>query len=346
MLKHYQTHGLRLGTRGSPLALWQAKHAAARIKRKFGIECEIVKILTYADTHKGSLQNLQHKGVFVSAIQKELSDGTIHAAVHSLKDLPAAESSSIAAHLPLASRTDLLCTQPGFSLANLPHAAKVGTGSIRRKMQLLQKRPDLTVLDIRGNVGTRLKAVEDGLVDAVILAKAGLVRLGILPQTAPLDAANMATAATAENAGTPITGFNLAAHELPERDFPTAAGQGCIALEALDPNIYRILQELDDPHTHILMYAERKVLQLLGCGCTAPVAVCADWLPGGLCIQVWVYKKHGGFLFERSDIAISQHELNADPQPASYYPRIQSAAIMLVDRLNLKSAAKYIDEYR
>lgn len=70
MLKHYQTHGLRLGTRGSPLALWQAKHAAARIKRKFGIECEIVKILTYADTHKGSLQNLQHKGVFVSAIQK------------------------------------------------------------------------------------------------------------------------------------------------------------------------------------------------------------------------------------------------------------------------------------
>lgn len=173
MLKHYQTHGLRLGTRGSLLLCGRPNMQQLTSSANLGLNVRLSKSLPMQTRTREFAEPAAQRRI-CKCNSKELSDGTIHAAVHSLKDLPVAESSSIAAHLPLAFRTDLLCTQPEFSLANLPHAAKVGTGSIRRKMQLLQKRPDLTVLDIRGNVGTRLKTVEDGLVDAVILAKQDL----------------------------------------------------------------------------------------------------------------------------------------------------------------------------
>src|SRR5262245_60016656 len=172
---------LRIGTRGSRLALWQADWVAKRLEA-IGGKTEIVTISTHGDKDaSGSIAALGGQGVFTKELQKAVLDGRIDLAVHSLKDLPTDEAKGLAlAGVPLRdSPHDAIVSSQGKRLADLPRAAHIGSGSLRRRCQLLHLRPDLEMLDIRGNVETRLAKLDEGKYDAVVLAEAGLARLGL-----------------------------------------------------------------------------------------------------------------------------------------------------------------------
>src|SRR5688500_5860049 len=162
---------LRLGTRSSPLARWQAEWVAARLAEQ-GIAVELVPITTQGDVKTGPLGQIGGQGVFTKEIQRALLEGQIDLAVHSLKDLPTAEVEglSLAAVPPRESTADVLVSAKARSLDDLPHGARVGTGSLRRKAQLLYVRPDLVIFEIRGNVETRLAKLDAGEYDAIVLA--------------------------------------------------------------------------------------------------------------------------------------------------------------------------------
>lgn len=235
---------LRLGTRASQLALTQSEHVAEML-RTLGHEVEIVRIRTTGDVTKGSLTRLGTLGVFAAELRTAILDGRSDFAVHSLKDLPTAPVPGlvVAAVPPREDPHDALCAG-GRRFAELPAGARVGTGSPRRVAQLRALRPDLSYVDVRGNVGTRLARVTDGDLDAVVLAAAGLRRLGLEDQIDDL---------------LPI---------LP------APGQGALALEcrAGDTLIREALAAVDDPGVHAAVEAERAVLAGLGGGCAAPIA--------------------------------------------------------------------------
>ena len=169
---------MRIGTRGSALALAQTNTVASSLAAKTGATPEIVTISTEGDRSAESLATLGGTGVFASALRDALLAGEVDVVVHSLKDLPTAPHPglTVAAIPKRADARDALCARDGLKLADLPRGARVGTGSPRRRAQLLAVRPDLDVVDIRGNVDTRLARVTSDL-DAVVLARAGLARL-------------------------------------------------------------------------------------------------------------------------------------------------------------------------
>ena len=237
---------LRLGTRHSALALAQSRQVAAAITERTGRVVELVEITTYGDTSSEALAQIGGTGVFVSALRDALYSGEVDLAVHSLKDLPtAAPDGLILAAIPeRASVNDVLVARDGLSLAALPAGARVGTGSPRRMAQLRQLRPDLDVVAIRGNVDTRIGFVRDGRFDAVVLALAGLERLG--------------RAADA----TEVFG--------PEVMVPSP-GQGALAVECRDEALADVLSALDHPATRAAVVAERTLLAVLEAGCSAPV---------------------------------------------------------------------------
>ncbi len=171
---------IRLGTRASALARWQADWVTARLTEA-GIEVEQVLISTQGDVRQGPLGAIGGQGLFTKEIQLALLDHRIDLAVHSLKDLPteSVEGLRLGAVPLRASCRDVFVSGAVDSFANLPAGARVGTGSMRRRAQLLFQRPDLQVLDIRGNVDTRLRRLDEGQYDAIILAEAGLQRLGL-----------------------------------------------------------------------------------------------------------------------------------------------------------------------
>ncbi|WP_019135532.1 hydroxymethylbilane synthase, partial [Cellulomonas massiliensis] len=173
---------VRIGTRASALALTQTGHVADALARLGGFDVETVRVRTDGDRLTGSLTSLGGTGVFVTALREALLDGRCDVAVHSLKDLPTADpvGLTLGAVPPREDPRDALCARDGLTLATLPPGARVGTGSPRRAAQLLAARPDLDVVDIRGNVDTRLGRVAPGDLDAVVLARAGLARLGRL----------------------------------------------------------------------------------------------------------------------------------------------------------------------
>lgn len=241
---------LRLGTRGSELARTQSGHVAAALKA-LGHEVELVTIRSQGDVTRGSLLDAGGLGLFAAALRVALLDGEVDLIVHSLKDLPTAPVNGliIAAVPERELPFDALCARDGLTLAELPAMARVGTGSPRRAAQLRARRPDLTVVEIRGNVGTRLArvhgdATSSGDLDAVVLARAGLARLG------RLDA---------------ITDT---------LDLLPAPGQGALAVEcrAGDESIRSALAPLDHAETRLCVSAERAVLAALHAGCAAPVA--------------------------------------------------------------------------
>ncbi|HEY0215040.1 MAG TPA: hydroxymethylbilane synthase, partial [Cellulomonas sp.] len=172
---------VRVGTRASTLALTQTGHVADALTRLGAGDHELVRVRTDGDRLTGSLATLGGTGVFVAALRDALLDGRCDVAVHSFKDLPTAPAPGlvVAAVPPREDPRDALCAREGWTLATLPEGARVGTGSPRRAAQLLAVRPDLHVVDIRGNVDTRLHRIDDDL-DAVVLAGAGLARLGRL----------------------------------------------------------------------------------------------------------------------------------------------------------------------
>ncbi|QDS98313.1 hydroxymethylbilane synthase [Adhaeretor mobilis] len=239
---------LRIGTRASKLARWQSDWVAAELK-KHGHAAEIVEISTQGDTQQsGSVASLGLQGVFTKEIQSALLAGEVDIAVHSLKDLPTETIAGLrlAAVPRRANPADALVSSAG-RLSELPAGAKIGTGSTRRQAQLLAARHDLNVVGIRGNVDTRLRKLDDGEYDAIVLAAAGLTRLGWKDRITEL--------------------LN------PPTMLP-APGQGALGLEcrADDEGVIAALSLLDHEETHRATTAERTMLAVLDGGCSAPIA--------------------------------------------------------------------------
>jgi len=249
--------GLRLGTRRSPLALAQSRLVAAALDAAGAGPVELVEITTAGDTSTAPLAQLGGTGVFVSALRHGLLTAAVDVAVHSLKDLPVADADDLvlAAVLPREDPRDVLVARDHLTLATLPVGARVGTGSPRRAAQIRAARPDLQVVDVRGNVGTRLGLV-GAQVDAVVLARAGLARLGLL------DAATEVLS--------------------PDLMLP-APGQGALAVEcrADRTDLIEYLSQLDDPRTRVAVTAERALLARTEAGCSAPVGALADVVTTG-----------------------------------------------------------------
>lgn len=245
---------IRVGTRASALAMAQTGQVADRIAKAAKAEIELVPVTTEGDTSRASLASLGGTGVFAAALREALLRGEVDVVVHSLKDLPTADQAGlrIGAIPKRADPRDALCARDGLTLAELPEGARVGTGSPRRIAQLAAARPDVTAVDIRGNVDTRLGKVADGELDAVILAAAGLGRLGRTDAITELLALD---------------------------EWPTAPGQGALAIEVRrergDRALERALETIDHATTHATVLAERLVLAGLEAGCSAPVGASA-----------------------------------------------------------------------
>ena len=251
-----KTLQLRLGTRASLLAQWQANWVTAQLRQR-GLEIELVPITTSGDeqqTANGPLagpgtNTSASTGIFTKEIQRELLAGRIDLAVHSLKDLPTetVPGLALAAVPERAPVADVLVSERFGSLEILPPGAVVGTGSLRRRAQLLNHRGDLEIRDIRGNVDTRLRKLREGHYEAIVLAQAGLVRLGL---------------------GKHITQILPLGLMLP------AVGQGALGIEARadDTATRDALACLDHPPTHAAVKAERAMLAALHGGCMAPIA--------------------------------------------------------------------------
>jgi hydroxymethylbilane synthase len=253
---------LRVGTRGSALALAQSGTIAARVAEAAGCDSELVRVRTEGDVNAGPLAAIGGTGVFVTAVRAALLDGRVDVIVHSFKDLPTADAPGLTLTAVPAREdpSDALCARDGHTLATLRVGAQVGTGSPRRVAQLLRHRPDLRVLPVRGNVDTRLRMVSDGVLDAVVLATAGLARLD-------------RTDAITETLG-------------PDVMLPAPA-QGALAVECrtarLDTAWYgSAVAALDCADSRAAAVAERSMLATLEAGCIAPVGAIATVRDGQL----------------------------------------------------------------
>jgi hydroxymethylbilane synthase len=260
------SRALRIGTRGSALALAQATEVATRLTAGLGVEVELVKISTTGDHDRGRLVDIGGQGVFVGAVRDALADGDVDIAVHSLKDLPTFPDPRIAtAAVPVRrDARDALVARDGLTLGELPRGSTIGTGAPRRSAQLSALGLGLEVVPIRGNVDTRLKMVADGVVDAVVVAAAGLMRLGRADEvTETLDPLQM----------------------LP------CPGQGALAVEVASRETglqADIAGVLDDADTRSAVTAERALLNELEAGCSAPVGALADVAMGDDRPELWL----------------------------------------------------------
>ena len=246
---------LKIGTRQSLLALWQSNHIAACLRKQYP-DCEVVlkKIVTKGDRILDvPLAQIGGKGLFTKEIEEDLLSGEVDLAVHSLKDMPTVlpEGLCLTAITERANVGDAFVSNKYNSFAELPLGAVVGTSSLRRKAQLLAARPDLTIRDLRGNVDTRLRKLDEGLYDAIILAAAGLERLG--------------------------HGDRIKA-VIPSSVCLPAVGQGALAIECRtnDAEVRQMLDFLNDAPTVYATNAERAFLGLLEGGCQVPIGVHAD----------------------------------------------------------------------
>jgi hydroxymethylbilane synthase len=247
---------IRIGTRGSRLARWQAEWVADRLRAIHpGLDVELVEIKTQGDRDRNTpLAAMATGGVglFTKEIQRAVGDGSVDVAVHSLKDLPTEGPAELvmAAVPPREDVADALIAPGCRTLDALPTGARVGTSSPRRRAQLLYRRPDLEIVTLRGNVETRLNQALEGRIDAVVLAWAGLKRLG-------LD--------------------GHVTHRLEPPEFLPAVGQGALGIECRrgDTHVLSLLQALDDPATHRAVRAERAALAELEGGCIIPMAAWA-----------------------------------------------------------------------
>ena len=255
---------LRLGTRGSPLALWQANHIADRLRPVVAPQpVELQLIETHGDRDQASaLSAMGGFGVFTKAIQQAILDGRADVAVHSLKDLPTiiTEGLSLAATPVRGPTGDAFVSTKHRKFDDLPKGAIIGTSSLRRRSQLANRRPDLTLIELRGNVDTRLRKLTEQGLDAIILAEAGLVRLGLSHAiTEILDAEWM----------------------LP------AVGQGAIGLECRDADAESraSVAALNDADTWSRITAERAMLWSLGGGCLVPIGATSQVRDGVLIVR-------------------------------------------------------------
>jgi len=259
------TRALRLGTRASALATAQSTLVADLLRDQLGREVELVEITTEGDVNTAPLAQIGGTGVFVSALREALLDGRIDLAVHSLKDLPTARADGIAmAAVPTREDPrDVVVARDGLTLGELPSGSTIGTGSPRRASQLHALGLGLEVEEIRGNVDTRIGKVRSGAYDAVVLARAGLARLGRLDDaTEVLDPLQM----------------------LP------APGQGALAVECRidDLVLAADLAAVEDPHSRAAIDAERAILATLEGGCSAPIGALAVVAEGDDGDELWL----------------------------------------------------------
>ncbi len=242
---------IRIATRKSPLALWQAEHVAERLKRAFpGLETELVTMTTKGDKLLDApLAKVGGKGLFVKELEQGMLEGRADIAVHSMKDVPVEfpDGLHLSVILQREDPTDAFVSNRYTSLSELPERPRIGTCSLRRQCQIKEKFPNAEILTLRGNVNTRLAKLDAGEFDAIILASAGLIRLGMH--------------------------HRIAARLDPSESLP-AIGQGAIGIECRsdDTIINELLSRLHDPETHICVSAERAMNARLKGGCQVPIA--------------------------------------------------------------------------
>ena len=261
-----------IGTRGSKLALWQAEHIAGRIRARYPeIEVTLKKIVTTGDKILDvPLAKIGGKGLFTKELENAMLSGEIDLAVHSLKDMPTElpEGLMLAAITTRADASDAFVSLRYKSLDALPQGAKVGTSSLRRRAQILKYRPDLQTIDLRGNLDTRIKKLENQEMDAIILATAGLKRLGLeqyITQILPIEIC------------------------LP------AVGQGALAIETrqADAEVLSVLEFLNDSETIAAVTAERAYLREVQGGCQVPVGVHGEVNGDQLLLEATILKIDG-----------------------------------------------------
>lgn len=262
---------LRIGTRGSALALWQARSVARQLLQAARTDSEIVIIKTSGDKfQQASFSQIGAKGVFIKELEDALLDGRLDLAVHSMKDVPTELPAglTIAAIGKREDVRDALLSSAGGTLASLPQGARVGTSSLRRQAQLLFARRDLRLLELRGNVDTRIEKLKRGDYDAIVLAKAGLDRLGLGQNISEVLSHNVS---------------------LP------AAGQGAIGIEARseDSETLCVLAALEHAETRAAVTAERSALAGLGGGCQVPIGAWGRIEDGKLSLDVAVLSPDG-----------------------------------------------------
>lgn len=275
---------LRIGTRGSLLAKWQAESIRKRLFAATGIEPEIVIIKTAGDKMlHAPVAQIGSKGIFIKELEEALLGETIDLAVHSVKDIPTDIPSRLI-FPAVCKRDDVRDCLVGSALANLRHGARVGTSSLRRQAQLRHLRPDLDVRDLRGNVDTRLRKVQSGEYQAVVVSKAGLDRLGFSQRIAEVLS--------------------------PDLCMP-AVGQGAIAVECRlnDKQAEDLLASLDDAETRAAVIAERALLGALHGGCQVPMGAWARVERGQLLMDACVCSVDGAQ-------CVRQHAAGQPEQPA------------------------------
>lgn len=264
---------LRIATRASPLALWQAEHVAARLRAVHaGLDVQLVRMVTRGDKLLDApLAKVGGKGLFVKELEQGILEGTADLAVHSMKDVPAElpEGLHLAAILAREDPRDALVSNRYASLAELPADALIGTSSLRRQCQLKQRLPGCRIVSLRGNVGTRLNKLETDGLDAIILAAAGLIRLGMADR---------------------ITQTLSTEESLP------AVGQGAIGIECRqdDARINALLEPLHDVDTSVRVSAERAFNHRLNGGCQVPIAGYAELEGDRLRLRGLVGRPAGG----------------------------------------------------
>jgi hydroxymethylbilane synthase len=269
---------LRIGTRGSALALWQANHIAESLAKLHGVETELVRIRTSGDRlQSASVAQVNEaigaeggKGIFIKEIEDALLSGAVDLAVHSMKDVPTETPAGLAfaAVTRREDPRDCLMSRHGLALDALPQGARVGTSSLRRQAQLRHHRPDLDVVDLRGNVDTRIRKLESGEFDAIVLALAGVTRLG------------------AKGKVTQIFDEDLM---LP------AVGQGALGIEtrADDLRTSELVAVLDHAETRACVTAERALLRELQGGCQVPLGAWGRFRGGELHLEAAVFSAGG-----------------------------------------------------
>jgi hydroxymethylbilane synthase len=238
-----------LGTRGSKLALWQSEHVAAILKEKAGVDVELRIIKTQGDKIIDvALAKIGDKGLFVKELETALLDEAVDFAVHSSKDVPTQlpDGLTLGAFLKRVDPRDVIISKSGKGIDDLPAGSVVGTSSLRRIAQILNRRPDIVIKDVRGNLDTRLRKMDNGEFDAIILAAAGLDRMG----------------------------WNSHITERISSDvMVSAVGQGAIAVETRsdDEDVRELMTHLEDPETRSAVIAERALLRELEGGCQIPI---------------------------------------------------------------------------
>lgn len=299
-----------LGTRGSKLALWQSEHVASILQEKAGVEIELNIIKTQGDKILDvALSRIGDKGLFVKEIETALIEGEADLAVHSSKDVPTQipEGLTLGAFLRRVDPRDVLISKSGQGLDALPPGSVIGTSSLRRIAQILHRRPDLKIEDVRGNLDTRLRKMDEGLFDAIVLAAAGLDRMG-----------------WAEG----IT------ERIPSDVMLSAVGQGAIAIEVRqgDEDMHELMAYLDDPATRFAVTAERALLRELEGGCQIPIGALGILEDGVLKLEGMVAGLDGSRLIRDS--------ITGAPEEAD------ELGVRLADKLKAQGADEILAEVR